>query len=447
MDKYVLLKLKVNGVKGIEKELEFNFSNSLLKKSFDNSKSHVKAIYGSNGAGKTAVIYAMRMFKQLIETKNYIYLANLDGTFKKIINQNTKKLFIEITFAHIDENSNIESIFIQSFTLEQKKDDLSYFISHEYLKQNIGFNLSLNKTKLIYEIDNDKLVLNCDEPDKELITSSCINLIGNTSFFQIILNGGNKLFCNIKSNDFRYALQSLGLFSIKTNVVLNDKDRDYISPFEFIDMFSNINKIKNEDDKLYNVLLERSKIPSSNDDLVLVSNVKAYEKKIIGITNFLKVFKTDLKTIEIEKKIDGDIYHCRNILVYKDGRKVDKQYESVGVKKLIDYYDAFCRLEHGGIVFIDEFDANIHDVLLTKLLEYITYYTEGQFIFTTHNLNPMHILKKQKHSIDFISNDGCVISWTSNGNYDPASLYEKGLIDKSPFDMSASDFVGVFDYE
>lgn len=121
MERYVLLKLRVNGIKGIEKELEFNFSNSLLYRSFDNTNSHVKALYGSNGAGKTAIIYAMRIFKQLIQTKDYISLANYDGTFKKIINQNTHKFFIETTFANIDDNSDIKNIYIQSYTIEQKR--------------------------------------------------------------------------------------------------------------------------------------------------------------------------------------------------------------------------------------------------------------------------------------------------------------------------------------
>lgn len=448
MEKYVLLKLRVNGVKGIEKELVFDFSNNILNRHFDNSDSHVKAIYGTNGAGKTAVIYAMRMFKQLIQTKDYISLANFDGTFTKIINQNTNKFFIETTFAKIDDDSNIKNIYIQSFTIEQKKEDKSYFISQESLKKLIGLNLSkTDKAKIIYEIKHDELFLNCDDKDKDLIASSCVNLIGNNSFIQIISNNLDKFSGHVHSKEFFEALNSLFYFCIDIIVVLNDDDKDYISPSKFFDMYLNISKIKREDGKLYDALLQRSKIPSSEDDLVFVKSIKNYEKKIEGIAKFLKVFKSDLKTIEIEKKIDGELYHCRNILVYEDGRRIDKQFESVGVKKLIGYYDAFCWIEHGGVVFIDEFDANIHDVLLTKLLEYITFYSDGQFVFTTHNLNPMHILKKQKHAIDFISDDGCVTSWKSNGNYDPASLYSKGLIDKSPFNLSSNDFIGVFDNE
>lgn len=446
MEKFVLLKLKINGIKGIEKDLNFNFTNNVLNKSFDNSNSHVKAIYGSNGAGKTAVIYAMRMFKQLIQTKDYISLANLDGTFKKIINQNTNRFFIEITFAKVSEESEIKNIYIQEFVLEKKNKDQYYYLSHESLKKQMGLNLSkTDRTKLIYKIEDNNLILNCDDKDKNLIASCFVNLLGTTSFYQILMNSSERIRGKVNSEQFFEAINCLLSFSINITVLLNDNDKDYISSSNFLNIITNISQIKKEDDKLYDVLLQRNKIPSGDEDLILVDDLNAYEARINGILKFLKVFKSDLKKIEIEKKIDGEFYHCRNILIYNDGRKIDKQFESVGVKKLIDYYDAFCKLERGKIVFIDEFDANIHDVLLTKLIEYITYYTEGQFIFTTHNLNPMNVLKKQKHSIDFISNDECVISWISNGNYDPASLYSKGLIDKSPFNMSASDFIGVFE--
>ena len=77
-------------------------------------------------------------------------------------------------------------------------------------------------------------------------------------------------------------------------------------------------------------------------------------------------------------------------------------------------------IEKGQVVFIDEFDANIHDVLLIRLLEYIVNYSKGQLIFTTHNLAPMEVLKNAKHSIDFLSPDSRIVSWTKSGNYTTA---------------------------
>ena len=99
----------------------------------------------------------------------------------------------------------------------------------------------------------------------------------------------------------------------------------------------------------------------------------------------------------------------------------------------------------GGIVFIDEFDSNLHDVYLCALLEYLMEYGKGQLCFTTHNVGPMDVLKRNKKSIDFLSIDHKIYPWTTNGNYSPSKLYRKGMIEGSPFNVDSIDFIGIFD--
>lgn len=100
---------------------------------------------------------------------------------------------------------------------------------------------------------------------------------------------------------------------------------------------------------------------------------------------------------------------------------------------------------NGGIVFIDELDSNLHDVYLCALLEYLMEYGEGQLCFTTHNIGPMDVLKKNKKSIDFLSVDHKIYSWTTSGNYSPSKLYRNGMIEGSPFNVDSIDFIGVFE--
>ena len=108
-------------------------------------------------------------------------------------------------------------------------------------------------------------------------------------------------------------------------------------------------------------------------------------------------------------------------------------------------FSALNFLKNGGIVFIDEFDSNIHDVYLSKMLEYFIEYGSGQLCFTTHNLGPMEILENSRKSIDFLTRDCEIVSWTKNGHYKARNLYTKGMIDKSPFNIEPFSFVYVFD--
>ena len=108
-------------------------------------------------------------------------------------------------------------------------------------------------------------------------------------------------------------------------------------------------------------------------------------------------------------------------------------------------YKAFCHVENGNVVFIDELDANIHDVYLCKLLEYFIQFGKGQLCFTTHNLGPMEVLESSKKSIDFLSRDCTIVPWIKNGNYSVKALYSKGMIEKSPFNLESFSFLGMFE--
>ena len=57
-------------------------------------------------------------------------------------------------------------------------------------------------------------------------------------------------------------------------------------------------------------------------------------------------------------------------MVYND-YKIYAEFESTGIKKLIKLFAYLNEMVEGSIVFIDEFDANIHDVYLCALLEYM----------------------------------------------------------------------------
>lgn len=123
-----------------------------------------------------------------------------------------------------------------------------------------------------------------------------------------------------------------------------------------------------------------------------------YKETISKLYEFLHIFKSDLKGIEIDKKDNKGSFVCNLVMVY-DGYKISAEYESTGIKKLIRLFAYINEMVHGGIVFIDEFDSNLHDVYLCALLEYLMEYGKGQLCFTTHNVGPMDVLKQHKNPL------------------------------------------------
>lgn len=167
-----------------------------------------------------------------------------------------------------------------------------------------------------------------------------------------------------------------------------------------------------------------------------------YKGRVEQLTEFIKIFKPNLVSIEIDKKENGDQYVCDLNLNYGD-YIINKEFESTGIKKLIRLFDCFLAASTGRIVFVDEMDANLNDVYLCKLIEYFMYYGKGQLCFTTHNLGPMSVLKENRNSIDFLSSDNHLVPWTSRGNASPENCYKNGWIEDSPFNIEATDFVGI----
>ena len=439
--KTVLLKMKVCGIKNIDKEVTIEFSKSSLKKFTDFSNSHVKAIYGANGSGKTAIVYAAEIYKNIVLDDSYINLNNANSFFENIINKKLKKCTIEMTFALLSGENEIINILTHKIVIDNKSN--KYLLSEEKLTLIKGFNINKQeKHELLYHIVDGEIQQLSNKADTEFIKETTKNLLTKQALPDIVFQ---RIKEEKSQNLFYFYLNITIFFALNLTVVLQSEDVDYIDFWQIKKQFELIKRQKeNQPTEIFSELLERNRIPKNNSKYVFKKDLGSFEKFTKKLNKFLKVFKEDLKDIEIKREENDDYYECETILIYKNDIKVNLKYESTGIKKLIQLFTALCDIENEQIVFIDEFDANIHDVLITKLLEYIVQYTKGQFIFTTHNLSPMNVLKNQKNSIDFLSNDSKLISWKKNGNYSPETQYRKGMIEHSPFNFEAFNFIGSF---
>ena len=443
--KFFLLRMKVNGIKSIDKEVQLDFYKGTLSKKFDASNSHVKAIYGPNGAGKTALVYAAEIYKNLVMNSDYLAMSNATGVLDNLVNQKSKKFEIEMYFAVLNKDQELDSVYKHKIVLEKVSE--RYLITEERLCKLTGLQLNnQDKYNSVFWTKKGDIIELIKEGEDEKIKNASMNLLDKQSFVTIFIKHifGDKGI--ILGNKLDVAILYSLMFAFSITILMQDSDKNYINFSSVTSQLDTIQtqKKKLNDDNIFLNLLRENRIPQRQTEQVPKKDFDKFEKYINNLGLFIKVFKDDFKTIEIKKDENGDNYECEIILIYNDGKRINKKYESTGIKKIIEMYSVLCNVENGDIVFIDEFDANIHYVLLVKLVEYVMDYAEGQLIFTTHNLAPMDVLQKAKHSIDFLSPDSRITSWTSNGNYTAASLYRKGLIEYSPFNIEPFSFIGVF---
>ena len=439
MDNLVyLLNVRMSGIKSIKNEIRLDFYKKTVDKNFDPDKFRVKAIYGENGSGKTAIITGIKIFQDLMLSNQYLNESKNQRFLDEIINKETSRFTFGCEYITGEEESYI--VYDYNFELE-KNNKGDYVIKHESLNLKNG-NYPNNNYVNVYECDNGELInINCNETVKNIIEKKTFNLLNKNPFMSLYIVDYTSVI--EKDKEFSYNIAVMLFLIALINVYINEEDKH--------DIYFLRKTIRESHEKSseyindINEILDTISVYSGFDDnSISKSEFDKYKESVKQLTKFIQIFKRELKSIDIDAKDDGDNYRCELIFNYGN-YKVNKEFESTGIKKLVRLYSAFKAANNYGIAFVDEMDTNINDIYLCKLIEYFMYYGKGQLCFTMHNVDPMSLLKQNKNSIDFLSSDNKIVSWVSKGHASPENYYKNGMIENSPFNIDATDFIGIFE--
>ena len=258
---------------------------------------------------------------------------------------------------------------VYRYSIEVNHDDSGFYIENEQLSRKNG-NYSNNSFKEVFNVNNGELVyLDVDNNSGVLdyYQKKSINLLKYHSFVSIFLAD---LSDEKQIKGYAYDLFGLLLFFISINVYIGESDKHDIYM-----LYNELNNKVHVNDKNVSLYISDmlNRITSTGDDKVKSELFEKYKKKIERLSRFIRLFKSDLQNIDIKVEEDADYYKCR--LKFNYGKYVvDREFESTGIKKLISIFDAIDSACHGGIVFIDELDANINAIYLEKIIEYIIIY-------------------------------------------------------------------------
>ena len=439
MDNLVyLLNVRMSGIKSIKNEIRLDFYKKTVDKNFDPDKFRVKAIYGENGSGKTAIITGIKIFQDLMLSNQYLNESKNQRFLDEIINKETSRFTFGCEYITGEEESYI--VYDYNFELE-KNNKGDYVIKHESLNLKNG-NYPNNNYVNVFECDNGELInINCNETVKNIIEKKTFNLLNKNPFMSLYIVDYTSVI--EKDKEFSYNIAVMLFLIALINVYINEEDKH--------DIYFLRKTIRESHEKSseyindINEILDTISVYSGFDDnSISKSEFDKYKESVKQLTKFIQIFKRELKSIDIDAKDDGDNYRCELIFNYGN-YKVNKEFESTGIKKLVRLYSAFKAANNYGIAFVDEMDSNINDIYLCKLIEYFMYYGKGQLCFTMHNVDPMSLLKQNKNSIDFLSSDNKIVSWVSKGHASPENYYKNGMIENSPFNIDATDFIGILE--
>ena len=433
-----LLRLEINGIKNIETPIELTFYRKTIENDFDPSQYRVKAIFGENGSGKTAIVLAIKILRSILLDENYLFNSDTQKILIETVNKHKKSGYVECEYILGQKGDYHICKYHVDFAI---KDERKFVIVRECFQIKNG-NYSKNNYKTFFETQNGELITFGNGKSIELYRKLTQNLLEQRGLLTWVTDDR---FFNAdafkKDKSFIFMVYLL-LFASSILVYLDEEDnhqnyflKKSIEEFEKEDdSDETIAYIKHANEQILNSFLDTNYVKKNS-----FSEFQDFTNKLY---NFIHVFKSDLKGIEIEKKEMPEYFICNLIMVY-DHYRINQELESKGIKKLIRLFYYLDAASRGMITFIDELDSNINDVYLDKLIEFFMYYSKGQLCFTSHNLSPMNILNNNKCSISFISAINTIHTWTRNGNESPENAYRNGFIEDSPFNVDATDFIGI----
>ena len=440
-----LLNYRVSGIKNLTHEVSLSFYKKTITAPIHTEEYNIKGIYGVNGSGKSAILESVNIMRNLMTDVNYLNNPIVQKNLNEIINKKTSKLSISADFLVKDS----QNIYLFRYNINLIKNVMErYIIDEERLLYKKATSRKDELDTLLHIKDGEVIEIYKEEDTDlmEYFIKKTMNLLSNSSsliLYSEVMSNSDE-FKTRRVSFLGMCLWALRIVAENIYIYMDQSDNhvnyflsDILLEEKDLDFTTIINQAKRLNANKLNIF-------HTNFDTVEKNAYSKYESIVKRLYNFIKIFKPELLDIDIDRKENGDVYVCSLNMVY-DNYSISTEFESTGIKKLIKLFIYLDIMTKGGIVFIDELDSNLHDVYLCALLEYLMDFGRGQLCFTTHNVGPMDILKKHKKSIDFLSVDNKIYSWTSNGNYSPSKLYRTGMIEGSPFNIDSIDFIGIFD--
>lgn len=407
--RFFLYRFETSGMRNIGKPLVLGFHDAKIPKKLDLKATNVKGVFGPNGSGKTSILLSLLLLKNIATDSDYL---SKSGDY---LNSNLS--FLGMPF--------------------QAK---AYFACYDEAKENEITNF------LAYEI-----VLNKKVGDWYLVKELISIFTGNS------INRNERVLFETKGGEI--SIMPRGL-SKKAQVYLKERFDNLLVSSSLVSLSESL-KVETEFKRITGLVKSFFRSLSVFIDEENTFNPGDISKTEAGIVNeaqsemgdikdtlgrvkeFIRLFKPTLKDIIVNERPSNSFCTCNLTFVYED-YSVPLSLESRGIRKIISLYEKLESVASGGIGFIDNLDASIHEVYLEKLVSFFTSYSKGQLVFTSNSLAPMRALENGKHAIEFLSDQGDHEEWTRHSRYRASRLYHDGMIAGNPFNVEDYTFYRIF---
>ncbi|MEG0734516.1 AAA family ATPase [Anaerorhabdus sp.] len=369
----------------------------------DKKFSGILGIYGQNGSGKTAIIDALEILK------NVIMNQGLSSNTESVLSCDKDESSISTSFA-VEFDGN-ESNFDYELKINRDSDN-GFYISGE----KIVYKYQDNEKKVIrktieYTFNTDNIitpvvVLNTiKRSDKQafrsLIEAQTVSYREKKSFLfnnQIIelLNKTDEL------NNLANIIKNIKKYLEINFIVFNSGSNGLVNTSLVIPVHARVHHGDFDSSGVLPIVLDYPQIY----DTEIVKDIKLIFEQINVVLKTI-VPNLSIKIKETDNQItkDGKEGSIIELLAVRNQLEFPLKYESEGIIKIVSLLSSIIAVFNCSSFFlaVDELDSGIFEYLLGELLKILGKGAKGQLLFTSHNLILLEKIPTQ--SIYFTTTD------------------------------------------
>lgn len=402
-----LLSIKIKNIKNVKQGyIEFKSKKQIEKGLFDLKTSDVIGIYGPNGSSKTAVVNAFNILKNIIVSRDDAKVNHFDEKeVYDIINKNENEATLELTYlidnvkkmiciyeVVLGKNNSTKTAFIKSEKLSYKlfSDELDKWNSKVKLVE-VDF-MNENLLDFIQPLSLVTLLKKYDKTTIGVLQRLVGSVSSNNSSF-IFSDIFISTLYKIQELQFEaFSLKRLKIYATHNMHVYDNKEISQIAAMDAIPFLyrSEMEKAINTTFGKFSIFGES--ILSNEVKPVVFEYFKEIDIVINKIVPNMHVSVIDLGNAILENGVEG--FRCEVVSIRND-LKIPLRLESDGIKKIISLISAMVDVfnNKSSILIVDEFDSGIFEYLLGELLKGFKEEAKGQFLFTSHNLRALEVIK------------------------------------------------------
>ena len=370
-----------------------NFKN--VVHGFVEFKNHVLGVYGQNGSGKTAIVNALEFLQCLARGDS------LNPIAAHYILRGQKSS--ECTFLfNVFENDEIVKTLSYTFSVELNQESGLQVVAEQLVEKVTD---KKQTTLVKYEKNNETQWLTPAADWKAITTNKDYaiklgvlrEIAGKERRSFIFSNDFSKIVKESKLVDVERinTIEQLKHFAKENLFVIRNNGNgpfnlDFSFPFNF--------KHKEKENLSYGTIQLSLTSPTITDKPAFSIINNTFTELNIVLQEIVPGLKVVVKNEGPQQTPDGKEGVRFELLSQRDDNPaIPLLFESEGIKKIISILSLLISVYNNPSTFlaVDELDAGVFEFLLGEILEIIEEKANGKLLFTSHNLRPLEMIKKE----------------------------------------------------